>query len=98
MLDPGIGFGKSREQNYEALRAIAGAAGARLSAAHRRLAQIDVQGPAATGVLEGRLVGTLAANLLAARDGAQVFRVHDAAEHRAAFEVLATLAARRGKG
>ncbi|MDP3068094.1 MAG: hypothetical protein Q8M72_05425, partial [Methylocystis sp.] len=48
------------------------------------------------GVLEGRLVGTLAANLLAARDGAQVFRVHDAAEHRAAFDVMRILAARPG--
>jgi dihydropteroate synthase len=95
LLDPGIGFGKSREQNYDALRAIPEllAMGFPLLIGVSRKSIFKGLGD---GVLEGRLVGTLAANLLAARDGAQVFRVHDAAEHRAAFEVMRILAARPG--
>lgn len=95
LLDPGIGFGKSRAQNYAALRAIPEllALGFPLLVGVSRKSLFKGLGD---GVLEGRLVGTLAANLLAARDGAQVFRVHDAAEHRAAFEVLRALAARSG--
>jgi len=94
LLDPGIGFGKSREQNYEALRAIPEllALGFPLLVGVSRKSLFKGLGD---GVAEGRLVGTLAANLLAAQGGAQVFRVHDAAEHRAAFEVLRILASRR---
>ncbi|WP_292528690.1 dihydropteroate synthase [Methylocystis sp.] len=95
LLDPGVGFGKSREQNYEALRAIPEllALGFPLLVGVSRKSLFKGLDD---GVLEGRLVGTLAANLLAARDGAQAFRVHDAAEHRAAFEVLRILSARPG--
>jgi dihydropteroate synthase len=95
LLDPGVGFGKSREQNYDALRAVPEllTLGFPLLIGVSRKSLFKGLGE---GLLEGRLVGTLAANLLAARDGAQVFRVHDAAEHRAAFEVLRTLGARRG--
>ncbi|MGD9658020.1 MAG: dihydropteroate synthase [Methylocystis sp.] len=95
LLDPGVGFGKSREQNYEALRAVPELLklGFPLLIGVSRKSLFKGLGD---GALEGRLVGTLAANLLAARDGAQVFRVHDAAEHRAAFEVLRILSARRG--
>jgi dihydropteroate synthase len=94
LLDPGVGFGKSREQNYAALRAVPELLnlGFPLLIGVSRKSLFKGLGE---GLLEGRLVGTLAANLLAARDGAQVFRVHDAAEHRAAFEVLRTLGARR---
>lgn len=95
LLDPGIGFGKSREQNYDALRATPEllALGFPLLIGVSRKSIFKGLGD---GVLEGRLVGTLAANLFAARDGAQVFRVHDAAEHRAAFDVMRILAARAG--
>ena len=95
LLDPGIGFGKSREQNYDALRATPEL----LTLGFPLLIGVSRKSifkGLADGVLEGRLVGTLAANLLAARDGAQVFRVHDAAEHRAAFDVMRILAARPG--
>ncbi len=92
LLDPGIGFGKSREQNYQALRAVPELLrlGFPLLIGVSRKSLFKGLGD---GLLEGRLIGTLAANLLAARDGAQVFRVHDAAEHRAAFAVLRALAA-----
>jgi dihydropteroate synthase len=92
LLDPGVGFGKSREQNYAALRAIPDLLrlgfplliGVSRKSLFRGLPD---------GLIEGRLVGTIAANLVAAMAGAQVFRVHDAAEHRAAFEVLRELRA-----
>ena len=89
-LDPGIGFGKSRQQNYDALRAIP-----RLCALGFPLlvgvSRKSIFRDLPDGRVEGRLTGTLAANLLAAADGAQIFRVHDVAEHRAVFTVLSTL-------
>ena len=42
--------------------------------------------------VDGRLIGTIAANLVTAIYGAKVFRVHDPAEHRAAFTVLDAIA------
>ena len=51
----------------------------------------------ATARLDGRFprlidkLGTLAANLLCAEKGAQIFRVHDVADHRGAFSVMAAL-------
>ena len=85
ILDPGIGFGKSRAQNFKALA---------------NLATLKDYGlPTLVGVsrksllaglspVETSLVRTLAANLAAAANGASIFRVHDAAEHAAAFKVF----------
>ncbi|WP_363345975.1 dihydropteroate synthase [Methylocystis echinoides] len=94
-LDPGIGFGKSRSQNFDALRATS------------RLLELgfplligvsrkSIFKGLPDGLIEGRLVGTLAANLIAAGAGAQIFRVHDVAEHRAAFEVFTALGGAKG--
>ncbi|WP_026607379.1 dihydropteroate synthase [Methylocapsa acidiphila] len=87
ILDPGIGFGKTRAQNLEAL--------------HRLTALRDYDLPVLVGVsrksllgpilgdgADHRLIGTIAANLVAAAHGASIFRVHDAAEHVAAFKVF----------
>ncbi|KAF2990479.1 dihydropteroate synthase [Methylocystis sp. MJC1] len=96
-LDPGIGFGKSRQQNYAALRAapeLLRLGFPLLIGVSRKSIFKDLP----DGRVEGRLVGTLAANLMAAVDGAQIFRVHDVAEHRAAFEVFSTLCAAPAKG
>ena len=87
MLDPGIGFGKTKDQNLFVLR---------------RLGQfLDYRLPLLVGVsrksllgamvgseVESRLVATVAANLAAAAQGASLFRVHDVAEHVAAFKVF----------
>lgn len=89
-LDPGIGFGKSRQQNYDALRAIPRLLSLGfpvLIGVSRKSIFRDLP----DGRVEGRLTGTLAANILAAAAGAQIFRVHDVAEHRAAFAVLSIL-------
>jgi dihydropteroate synthase len=96
-LDPGIGFGKSRQQNYEALRATPRL----LSLGFPLLIGVSRKSifkGLPDGLIEGRLVGTLAANLIAAGDGAQIFRVHDVAEHRAAFEVFSALRAAPARG
>jgi dihydropteroate synthase len=94
-LDPGIGFGKNRQQNYAALRAtpaLLALGFPLLIGVSRKSIFKDL--PEAR--VEGRLVGTLAANLLMAAEGAQIFRVHDVAEHKAAFEVLSILGAAKG--
>ncbi len=90
LLDPGIGFGKTREQNYAALRSIADLL------RHGRPILLGVSRKSIfrdlpDGVAEGRLIGTIAANLIGAMAGARVFRVHDAAEHRAAFTVFSAI-------
>jgi dihydropteroate synthase len=87
ILDPGIGFGKSRKQNLEALARLAELQDLGLPVlvgVSRKSLLADLAGPS----VESRLVATLAANLAAAARGASVFRVHDAAEHVAAFKVF----------
>jgi dihydropteroate synthase len=88
LLDPGIGFGKSRQQNLQALKATD-----RLQAAFGLPVLIGVSRKRMFGEMLGagvdeRLIATLAANLATLARGARVFRVHDAAEHRAAFTVF----------
>src|SRR3984893_3970014 len=93
ILFPAFGFGKSRAQNFTALA---------------NLAELTDYGlPILVGVsrksllaeltatpVETSLVRTLAANLAAAANGASIFRVHDAAEHAAAFKVFDAIARR----
>jgi dihydropteroate synthase len=90
ILDPGVGFGKTSRQNVEAVA---------------RIGELrDYQLPVLIGVsrksflgslveigVEGRLIATVAANLAAAASGAAIFRVHDVAEHVAAFKVFDTI-------
>ncbi|MCB1534241.1 MAG: dihydropteroate synthase [Rhodoblastus sp.] len=87
MLDPGIGFGKTKHQNLAALRAAD-----RLAAEYGLPVLIGVSRKSLFGLLLGadvdaRLIGTIAANLATLARGARIFRVHDVAEHRAAFAV-----------
>jgi len=94
ILDPGLGFGKTYEQNFEAL--------ARLDVLQ------DYRLPILVGVsrksfigrvldrpVDDRLVGTLAANLVALTKGAAILRVHDVAEHRQAVTVFGAIGDRR---
>ncbi|MCI0466266.1 MAG: dihydropteroate synthase [Beijerinckiaceae bacterium] len=93
ILDPGIGFGKTRAQNFTAL--------ANLSALK------DYGMPLLIGVSRKSLLGdrgadspdsilirTIAANLAASINGASIFRVHDPAGHAAAFKVFDAIARR----
>lgn len=88
LIDPGIGFGKNKAQNLKALQATP-----RLIAAFGLPVLIGVSrkrlfGDLLVASVEGRLIGTIAANLATLALGAAVFRVHDAAEHAAAFKVF----------
>ncbi len=90
LLDPGVGFGKTRVQNYAALRAIPRLRSLGFSVlvgVSRKSIFRDLSGER----IDGRLLGTLAANIVAAGLGAQIFRVHDVLEHKAAFAVLEAL-------
>jgi dihydropteroate synthase len=93
ILDPGIGFGKSRAQNFTALANLAALKDYGLPILVGVSRKSLLAGLAATPV-ETSLVRTLAANLAAAANGASIFRVHDAAEHAAAFKVFDAIAHR----
>ncbi len=87
LLDPGVGFGKTLAQNLGAL-----AATGLLREKFALPVLIGVSRKSFLGALtgapaEGRLAATLSANLAAFSRGADVFRVHDVAEHLAALKV-----------
>ncbi len=94
LLDPGVGFGKSKAQNIRAL----GAGVAALRETYGLPVLIGCSRKSLFAALigarrvEDRLVGTLAANLAALARGASVLRVHDCAEHRDAITVTRAIA------
>ena len=94
IIDPGIGFGKRVDDNYELLR---------------RLGELKVLGrPILLGASrksfigkltdmppEKRVSGTIAANLMGYLRGAHIFRVHDVAEARQSLMVLQAIHERK---
>jgi dihydropteroate synthase len=87
VLDPGIGFGKSVEQNFSLLarQAQAVPAGYPILAGWSRKSSLG----AVTGLSVGeRLAPSIAAAVLAVERGAAIIRVHDVAETVAALKVL----------
>lgn len=90
VLDPGFGFGKRLEHNIALFRALTAIAidGLPLLAGISRKSMLG----AITGrPVEQRVAASVAAALLAARNGAKILRVHDVAETRDALAVLAAL-------
>lgn len=87
ILDPGIGFGKTLKQNYALLAGLPtlGRFGRPilLGLSKKRMIGEVLEVPT-----EGRLIGTLAANVLGLAGGARVLRVHDVAEHVAAVKIF----------
>lgn len=87
--DPGVGFGKTYEQNVRLIAATDAfvRSGRPLMTAISRKSVVGIS----TGVErpDERVAGSLAAAVLAARDGAHVLRVHDARETREAMRMLA---------
>ena len=87
-LDPGIGFGKTVDHNLQLLGRLD-----ELAAIGRPI----VVGTSRKGFIgritgqdiEGRVPGTIATNVIALANGAQVFRVHDVAAVAQALEVAA---------
>jgi dihydropteroate synthase len=94
LLDPGVGFGKTAEQNHACVE--------NLDRFRRFGAPILVGlsrksflGRIVGGAPDERLVGTLAADVVALLRGASVLRVHDVAEHGQALAVVQALSAAR---
>ncbi|MDE2016545.1 MAG: dihydropteroate synthase [Hyphomicrobiales bacterium] len=87
LLDPGVGFGKTPEQEWQALAALP-----KLRARFGLPILVGLSRKSFLGRLTGlpldrRIAPTIAIDLAMRRLGASVFRVHDAAEHVAAFKV-----------
>ncbi len=87
MLDPGVGFGKTKQQNLEAISGMTRLQDYQLPFLVG-LSRKSLLGSLLGDDPEIKLIGTLAANLTAAAHGASIFRVHDAAQHVAAFKVF----------
>ncbi len=94
-VDPGIGFGKTAEQNFSLLARQDALAvlGLPVLAGWSRKSSLG----AATGLPVGeRLVPSVAAAVLAVQQGARIVRVHDVRETVAALAVWAAMDAQRG--
>ena len=87
ILDPGLGFGKSYEENWEIMRRLSELCGMGypllLGASRKSMIArlLDLKDPKA------RLNGTLATTVLAIQAGADFIRVHDVRENRECAEV-----------
>ena len=90
ILDPGIGFGKRLEHNLAILRGIGSflelGAPVLIGLSRKSFLGEILDLPA-----EERLVGTIAANAVAVRNGADIIRVHDVKEGRETVEVARRL-------
>jgi dihydropteroate synthase len=92
VLDPGIGFGKTVEQSYQAVAALPRlkTLGYPVLLGLSRKAMIGrIFQPEAPPM--ARLPGTLAANSFGALNGADIVRVHDVKEHMQAMRIIDTL-------
>jgi len=91
VIDPGLGFGKSVEQNLELaarLGELQGDGFAVLSAVSRKSFVGRVSGVEQP---RERVAGTLAFSVMHASQGVRLFRVHDVAVHRQALAVAAAV-------
>ncbi len=94
VLDVGIGFGKTAGQNIQLLAALSG---------FQKFNRPLLLGASRKSFIEGltraaahnRLPGSLAAAVLAARDGVQIVRVHDVAATRQALQVAEAVITQR---
>jgi dihydropteroate synthase len=92
LLDPGVGFGKTPEQNHSCIWNLDRFRrfGAPILVGLSRKSLI---GRIIGAEVDRRLLGTLAADTIALMRGASVLRVHDVAEHRAALDIFNALSA-----
>lgn len=87
IVDPGIGFGKTREHNAEILSHVALYQGLGCAVMIGVSRKSFVAGAAGGDSPDQRLAGSLAAGLAAVARGVQILRVHDVAETRQALAV-----------
>jgi dihydropteroate synthase len=96
VLDPGIGFGKTVQQNFALLArqpellqdGYPLLAGWSRKSSLAAVAGIDPEAPPLAGAVHARMVPSVAAALLAVERGAHVVRVHDVRETVQALKVL----------
>jgi dihydropteroate synthase len=91
ILDPGIGFAKTSQQNIDAIRRLSELADYALPilvGASRKA----FLGSTSDGS-EASLIGSIGVNLAAAGNGASLFRVHEVAAHAIAFKAFEALRA-----
>ena len=91
ILDPGIGFGKTPAQQTAALAGVDVLVREFGCPILVGVSRKSFLGPLMGETHDNRLVGTIAANLAARAAGATLFRVHDVAEHVAAFRVFGAI-------
>jgi dihydropteroate synthase len=98
LLDPGIGFGKTAQQNIVAIARMRELKDygrpIMIGASRKRFFGSLIPAGLERGT-EGQLIGAIAVSLAAAAAGASLFRVHDVAEHVAALAIFDAL---RGRG
>jgi len=98
VIDPGLGFGKSVEQNFELIRSV----GALVGAGYPVLCGASRKSfiGAVTGVEEPaqRVIGSVAVAVAMYMHGVRLFRVHDVIEHREALAAAASAMAKPGLG
>lgn len=96
VIDPGFGFGKHPEHNLRLLANLDyfGQLGVPVLAGVSRKSMI---GQITGRELDQRMVGSVAAALLAVQNGAGIIRVHDVAETKDALAVLAAVSGHRDK-
>ncbi|WP_253477031.1 dihydropteroate synthase [Natronocella acetinitrilica] len=93
ILDPGFGFGKSLAHNYRLLRELGRFVGMGLPVLVG-LSRKSMLGRVLDRDVDERLYGSIAAAVLAAREGARIIRVHDVGPTREAIAIVqATLEA-----
>ncbi len=91
VLDPGLGFGKTVEQNFELIARTAELAAMGypvMSAASRKSFIGAAASPGRETAPAERLAGSLAVSIEHARRGARLLRVHDPKEHAEALRVV----------
>ncbi|MDO7086387.1 dihydropteroate synthase [Pseudocolwellia sp. AS88] len=90
ILDPGFGFGKTLEQNYELLAKISSfkSFGLPILAGLSRKSMI---GNLLNREVGERLAGSITTAVIAAQQGASIIRVHDVRETVDALKILATV-------
>ncbi len=103
VLDPGLGFGKSVEDNLRLVRALPRLAdlGFPLLGALSRKSFVGRVSLERDSAPEERLAGTLAMNLALVRNGVRLLRVHDVEAHAQALRACRALegeSCRRGAG
>lgn len=87
IADPGIGFGKTREHNLDLLKNLNRFAALNVPLLLGASRKSFIGGTNATD----RLAGSIAAALHGLNQGVQIFRVHDVAETRQAFDIWNSL-------